>query len=192
MNITLVRQRTKNPFVIYRGYPSVSMWWEGSWVYTSQMLVKMRPGGFDYVLLCHLQHCFRVWILCTSICWCFVGAWGSWFCGVISFSLNFLDSINTEGGVPKLGMCFSKFVPGFWLYTKPLSYKIKGQRLELVLLCNNQQSASYTQHYRSVCPSCISDQTVSDERVIDDGVDRGFDLVQASLGQQSPSWFWDP
>ena len=32
----------------------------------------------------------------------------------------------------------------------------------------------------------MSDQTASDEGVID-GVDWGFDFVQASLGQQSPS-----
>ena len=49
--------------------------------------------------------------------------------------------------------------------TKPLCCKIKGQRLELVLVCNNQQSASDTQHYRSACPCCMSDQTGSDEGV---------------------------
>lgn len=49
--------------------------------------------------------------------------------------------------------------------TKPLCCKIKGQRLELVLVCNNQQSVSDTQHYRSACPCCMSDQTGSDEGV---------------------------
>lgn len=162
-----------------RGHPSVSMWWEDSWVYTSQMLVKMKPGGFDYVLLCHLQHCLRVWILCILICW-----WVFWRMGVL---ILWCDLIFTEDEVPKLGMCFSKCIPGFWLYDQTVVLQNQGPTAWISVGVQQSAKRLWYTALKSAFPCCMSDQTASDEGVID-GVDWGFDFVQASLGQQSPSW----